>query len=49
MTITKKPRASETTPAIPEANIQALIEKGGSVARKGEEEPGQATAHSDSD
>lgn len=37
MTITKKPRASETLSAIPEANIQALIEKGGSVARKGEE------------
>ena len=37
MTITKKPRASETTPVIPEANIQALIEKGGSVARKEEE------------
>ena len=36
MTITKKPRATETVPAIPEAEIAALIEKGGSVASKRE-------------
>lgn len=38
MTITKKPRATEakaTSPTIPETDIQALIEKGGSVAHKG--------------
>ena len=38
MTITKKPHATEakaTSPAIPETDIQALIEKGGSVAHKG--------------
>ena len=41
MTITKKPRASDKTPkaVIPEAEIQALIEKGGSVARVGERKP----------
>lgn len=39
MTITKKPRASDKTPkaAIPETEIQALIEKGGSVASRGGE------------
>lgn len=38
MTITKKPHATEakaTSPAIPETDIQALIQKGGSVAQKG--------------
>ena len=41
MTITKKPRTSDKTSkaAIPEAEIQALIEKGGSVARAGEGKP----------
>lgn len=36
MAITKKPKASEVT--LPEADIQALIEKGGSVASQGKKE-----------
>ncbi|HYQ92574.1 MAG TPA: hypothetical protein VES89_11005 [Candidatus Competibacteraceae bacterium] len=41
MTITKKPRASSTVPkpAMPEADIQALIAKGGSVAQAEERKP----------
>lgn len=42
MAITKKPRASGPDPAqpvMPEAKIQALIEKGGSVAQVGAQKP----------
>jgi hypothetical protein len=38
MTITKKPRAA-TPPALPEADIQALIAKGGSVAQADARQP----------
>lgn len=40
MTITKKPRASDAVPksVLPEADIQALIAKGGGVARSDERE-----------
>lgn len=41
MTITKKPRASTSLskPIMPEADIQALIAKGGSVAQAEERKP----------
>ena len=41
MTITKKPRASDTVPKaiMPEADIQALIAKGGSVAQVEKRKP----------
>ena len=41
MTITKKPHASHTVPktVMPEAEIQALIAKGGSVAQVEERKP----------
>lgn len=34
MTITKKPQLTEAKASLPEAEITALIEKGGSVARQ---------------
>ena len=36
MTITKKPQLTEAKASLPEAEIAALIEKGGSPARQGE-------------